>query len=216
MIAADTRPDAHSRSGPTPFPRLRWFGLLFLLVWIPGYASVYGWANFLHLCDIGVFLTVLGLWRWQALLLSSQAVGTLVANLFWAIDAGARLTAGVHPLGGTEYMWDSSFPLAVRLLSLFHLGVPLLQIACLRRCGYDRRGFLLQAGILALALAAARLLTVPPENINFVYNAPLVGRPLGPAPVHLAAIYAVIVLAMMLPVHLLLGRLLPASRGKAA
>ncbi|MFL5373599.1 MAG: hypothetical protein ACJ78T_06385, partial [Myxococcales bacterium] len=60
-----------------PFPRARWAALLWLLVWMPVYASVWGFANFLHLCDVAVILTCAGLWTGSALLLSSQAVSSL-------------------------------------------------------------------------------------------------------------------------------------------
>lgn len=215
-VSGPARPDAPARSGNTPFPRLRWVALLFLVVWVPSYALVWGPANFLSVCDIAVILTVLGLWRWQAVLLSSQAVGSLFGNLLWAVDAGSRLLTGSHALGGTEYMWNAEVSLFVRLLSLFHLVLPVLHLSALRRIGYDGRGFALQAAILALLLVVSRLVTPATENLNFVYSAPLVNRPLGPGALHVGLVYAVMVLVMMGPTHLVLRRLLPASRPPSA
>ena len=43
------------------FPRLRWFGIVWLLVYLPVYASAYGLRNFLFLCNIGVILTAVAL-----------------------------------------------------------------------------------------------------------------------------------------------------------
>jgi len=91
------------------------------LRWVPAYASVWGWTNLLHLCDIAVILTCAGLWFGSPLLLSSQAVSSIVVDLVWDLDVGWRLLSGKHLVGGTEYMWSEQVPLAVRLLSLFPL-----------------------------------------------------------------------------------------------
>ena len=42
---------------------MRWVALAWLLVWGVSYARVWGWTNFLHLCDLAVILTCLGIWR---------------------------------------------------------------------------------------------------------------------------------------------------------
>src|SRR6266571_852416 len=133
---------------------MRWAAAAWLAVWLPAYASVWGPLNFLHLCDVAVILTCAGLWLGSPLLLSSQAVSSIVADVLWSVDAGSRLFFGRHVFGGTEYMWDASFPLAVRLLSLFHVAWPALLLWALRRVGYDRRGFALHiAATLAFIVA---------------------------------------------------------------
>ena len=38
------------------FPRLRWLGLAWLVIYLPSYAAAYGFANFLFLCNLGVML----------------------------------------------------------------------------------------------------------------------------------------------------------------
>ena len=149
-------PRLEGRESRHPFPRMRWAAVLWLSLWVPAYASVWGLSNFLHLCDVAVILTCAGLWSGSALLLSSQAVSSLVIDLLWDVDAGWRLVTGRHLLGGTEYLWDPAFPLAVRLLSLFHLAWPALLLWALRRVGYDRRGFLLQVALASCLFAAAR------------------------------------------------------------
>jgi hypothetical protein len=176
-------------------------------VWVPSYGAVWGWRNFLQLCDVAVLLTVLGLWRGSALVLSSQAIGSLVINLFWTLDAGARLCLGRHLLGGTEYLWNPAVPLGVRLLSLFHLVLSPLHLVCLRQTGYDRRALGLQATVVAIALVISRVISTPGSNLNFVFRDPLFHRAWGPAPVHLALTYAALVALMLLPVHLALRRL---------
>lgn len=169
------------------FPVARWSGLAWLAVWIPAYWSFYGPAVFLNLCDIAVVLTCVGLWRGSALLLSSQAVSSLVVDLAWVLDLAWRGIVGRHLIGGTEYMWDPGYPAWLRVLSLFHVALPAVLIWSLRRVGYDRRAPWLQIGIAAVVLAASRAVGAA-ENSNFAFADPLFGRSWGPAPVHLAVI----------------------------
>ena len=131
--------------------------------------------------------------------------------LLWGMDAGARLVTGRHLFGGTEYMWDGRVPLAVRLLSLFHLVLPVVLVVALRRTGYDRRGLSLQVGLTAGLLLAARLVGRD-KNLNFAFADPLWHRALGPAPLHLAAILAGTTLVAYLPAHLFFSRFLPQRR----
>jgi hypothetical protein len=193
-----------------PFPRMRWAALLWLSLWIPAYASVWGLQNFLHLCDVAVILTCAGLWTGSALLLSSQAVSSIVTDLLWDIDAGGRLLTGRHPFGGTEYLWNPSFPLAVRLLSLFHVVWPALLLWSLRRVGYDRRGFGFQI-LLACALLAVSRATDPALNLNYAFRDPLFHRSFGPGPVHVVVSVVGLAAVIYLPAHLALARLFRAS-----
>jgi len=130
---------------PPTFPVLRWVSLCWMVVWFPAYFHFWGWANLLHLCDVAVILSFIGIWWANPLLLSSQAVSSLAAGLFWILDVGWRLTTGRYLIGGTDYMWDARYPLWVRLLSSFHVGLPLVLLWTLRRVGYDRRALGLQA-----------------------------------------------------------------------
>ena len=196
------------RSDPSAFPRLRWAAVAWLAVWVPAYAAVWGPRNFLLLCDVAVILTCAGLWLGNPLLLSSQAVSSLVADAVWAVDAGSRLVLGRHLFGGTEYMWDASFPLAVRLLSLFHLAWPPLLLWSLRRVGYDRRGFGLQIAIAGALLVASRFVGRA-ANLNFAFRDPIWGLSLEPAPFHLAATLAFVVAVFYVPAHLALSRAFP-------
>ncbi len=189
---------------PRAFPRMRWLALAWLAVWIPAYFWVWGPRNFLHLCDVAVILTCAGLWLGSPLLLSSQAVSSILADVVWAVDAGSRLLLGKHVFGGTEYLWDASFPLPVRLLSLFHLAWPALLLWSLRRVGYDRRGFGLQIVIAAALLVVSRF-AGRVENLNFAFRDPIWGLSLEPAPLHLAATLGFLVAVFYLPMHLALS-----------
>jgi hypothetical protein len=191
-----------------PIPRAwRWAALVWLAVWVPTYAATWGWNNFLAYCDVGVLLTCAGLWTGSALLLSSQAVAALPAGLLWAADVAARLATGRHLFGGTEYMWDQRVPLVVRLLSTFHLFLPIILVMALRRTGYHRRALLFQIALTAPLLVGARLLA-PGKNLNFAFSDPLLHRQWGPAPLHLLAMLVGIALVAYLPAHLVLRRLL--------
>ncbi len=190
------------------FSKLRWVLLLWMLVWVPAYARTWGWANFLLLCDVAMFLTFAGVWRANVLLLSSQAVGTLFAGVIWGLDVAWRLVTGAHLYGGTEYMFDPAFPLWVRLLSAFHLWLPVLLLWSLRRTGYDPRGLLLQS-VITIPLVAVGRLFDPAKNVNFAFVDPLFDRQWGPAPLHLAVILFFIVATIYWPTHLLLSRYLP-------
>src|SRR5262245_57545402 len=101
------------------FRRARWLAGAWLVVWVPLYTITWGPRNFLNLCDVAMLLTCVGVVRGSALLLSSQALPSFLIGGLWVADVGARLIGGKHLLGGTEYMFDGRFPLAVRLMSLF-------------------------------------------------------------------------------------------------
>jgi hypothetical protein len=202
-------PASHPKSFPT---WIRWSALAWLLVWIPTYWHTWGVANFLHLCDIAVVLTCLGLWSNSPLLLSSQAVSSLLIDTAWAVDAATRFLTGRHWIGGTEYLFDSSFPLWVRLLSLFHVVMPFLLLWALHRVGYDRRGWFAQSAIAIPVVVFARLAATPVTNINFVYADPFFHRSWGPWPLHLIAVLAFLVFVVYFSTHLLLSRLFPSPR----
>lgn len=202
-----------SRSGRFP-TWIRWGALCWLLIWIPAYWHTWGLANFLHLCDIAVVLTCIGLSSNSALLLSSQAVSSLLIDTAWAADAMARFLSGRHLIGGTEYLFDTSFPLWVRMLSLFHIGMPFLLLGALKRVGYDRRGWILQCAIAIPVVVLARLAATPKTNINFVYSDPFFHRIWGPAPLHILAVLVFLAFFVYLPTHLLLCRFPPAPDGE--
>jgi hypothetical protein len=200
---------------PHPFPILRWVALAWLAVYLPAYTLAYGVANFLFLCNLGVLLTAVALVAGDRLLLSSQAVAAPVIGLAWALDAGWRVATGEFLFGGTSYMWDPQYPLFTRLLSLYHLGWPLLVVACVARRGYDRRGWRLQSAIAAAAIVVSRFVTPPAENINFAFRDPFWNVQLGPAPLHLALVVAALAGVAYGITHLILAARLGARPTRA-
>jgi hypothetical protein len=200
--------------GNASFPVLRWIALLWVLTWLPLNVRVWGWENMMHVCDVGVILACIGLWMGNPILISSQAVGSLSAGFLWCLDVSWRLFTGHHLVGGTEYMWDATYPLGVRLQSGFHFALPLVLLWAMRELGYDRRALGLQAAIAGVILILSRFLP-PALNLNYAYQDPLFHRAWGPAPVHLAIILAGMVGLLYWPTHLLLSRMYPAPREAA-
>lgn len=185
--------------------------LVWLAVYLPSYAWAYGWLNFLFLCNVGILLTAAGLLVGNRLLLSSQAIAAPIVCAAWALDVGWKVASGEFLFGGTSYMWDPQYPLATRLLSLYHVGWPFVLAWAVRCYGYDRRGFGLQAGLATLLIACGRLL--PAEtNLNWAYIEPVFGLALEPAIAQLALVAGTLIVALYLPTHLLLRKLNPARR----
>jgi hypothetical protein len=193
------------------FPRLRWAAAAFLAVYVPAYALAYGLANFLFLCNLSVLLAGAGLWTCSRLLVSSQAVAIGLVGTAWTLDFTGRLLTGHHLIGGTEYMWDPQWPLFTRLLSLYHVALPLVLVVALRRTGYDSRGYWLQSAIAVAAVAVGRLFP-PAVNLNYAYVEPLFQRSWGGPVTHVAAVAGFLVLVAYPLTHLLLSRLCPNAR----
>ncbi len=94
---------------------------VWVVVWAPLYWKYYGAQNLLYFCDLGNFFISAALWLESPLLFSSQASGLLLFQSLYTIDLLGAALSGRHLIGGTEFMFDSTVPLPVRLLSLFHL-----------------------------------------------------------------------------------------------
>lgn len=145
-------------SRPTTIPS--WVKMpfaLFVGALVPTYWRDYGPANFLWFCDMGLLMTLLGLWLDSPLLISTEAVALAGPQTFWIADF---LTGG-HIIGVSAYMFNPAIPLFTRLLSTFHLWLPILLIVLVYRMGYDRRAFWLQSFIAIGVLLASYLLTDP-------------------------------------------------------
>lgn len=199
---------------PPPEPRrgrlpLAWKVLysLWAAVWVPVYWTHNGPANFLWICDLGNFAVLAGLWLESRLLMSVAAAGVLFLQFLWAVDFLGRLVLGFHPIGGTDYMFDAARPLFPRLLSLFHLWIPLLIIPCVRRLGYDRRAFSRVAVAAFLLYPASVLAAGPEKNLNWVWKPFGLEQTLMP-PALFAPVAAVLYLVLVVwPSHRLLLRI---------
>src|SRR3954467_1012864 len=91
----------------------------FMAVLIPVYWINYGPTNFLYFCDVALLLTLVGIWKENALLVSLPAVGILLPQVLWCTDFLIQLFGG-KLTGMTGYMFDQDRSLFLRGLSLFH------------------------------------------------------------------------------------------------
>jgi hypothetical protein len=151
----------------------------FLAVMIPTYWLNYGPTNFLYFCDVALLLTLVGIWREKALLISLAAVGILLPQLFWCVDFLVQLCGGKLS-GMTAYMFDEKRSLFLRGLSLFHGWLPFLLIYLVKKLGYDRRA-LVGWSVVCVALCSIAFFLLPPAgavlanpkiptNINYVFG----------------------------------------------
>ena len=195
-----------------PFPILRWVAVCFLAAWVPSYVVYWGPSDLLYLCNVAVVLTCAGLWFGNSLLLSSQAVATMVIGTLWCVDvAWVALTQRQPLIGGVEYMWDAQTPLWLRLLSFDHLAAPVVTLWGVRKVGYDRRAWAFQSAVAAVVLVASRIVA-PGRNLNFGEKELVTSHTWGPPTVHLLFIWSMLVLVVYWPVHAVLMRVMPARR----
>ena len=152
----------------------------FVVVLVPFYWRRYGPWNLLYFCDLALLITAVAIWIEDPLLVSMQAVAITAPQLLWVVDLLARLVAGVHVTGVTRYMLDSSIPLFLRGLSLFHGWLPFFLLWLLSRLGYDRRALVIQSVVsIVVVLISYRFAPAPPPsarhphravNINYVHG----------------------------------------------
>jgi hypothetical protein len=197
----------------------------FVAIVVPSYWVTYSPWNFLYFCDIALLVTGVAIWIESPLLVSMQAVAITVPQLLWVVDFLCRLIAGVYITGVTTYMLDSSIPLFLRALSLFHGWLPFLVLWLLSRLGYDRRALGLQSVVAIVVILISYLFAPAPPpsashpnwavNINYVYGLDDKHPQTMMAPwLWLLFMMAVTAIAIYLPTHFVLRRVFkaPSSR----
>ncbi|GAA5130573.1 hypothetical protein JIN84_04845 [Luteolibacter yonseiensis] len=152
---------------------------VFLAVMIPVYWTNYGPTNFLYFCDVALLLTLVGIWKENALLVSLPAVGILLPQMLWCADFLVELSGG-KLTGMTGYMFDEKRSLFLRGLSFFHGWLPFLLIYLVWKTGYDRRALWGWSLICVVLCLAAYFLLPPagadlassntPRNVNYVFG----------------------------------------------
>lgn len=189
----------------------------FVAVVVPCYWVTYSPWNFLYFCDIALLVTGVAIWIESPLLISMQAIAITLPQILWVVDFLCRLIAGVNITGVTGYMLDSSIPLFLRALSLFHGWLPFSLLWLLSRLGYDRRAFCMQSVVAIVVLLVSYLFAPAPPpsashptwavNINYVYGLDDKHPQTVMAPwLWLLSIMAVNVTAIYLPTHFVLRR----------
>jgi hypothetical protein len=155
----------HHGSGRIPlWLKISW--TIWLIVWALMYWRQYGAQNFLFFCDIGNVLIGIGLWLESPLIFSWTACGVLAFQTIYTIDLVGALFAAHHSFGGLNYMFDPQVPLAVRLLSLFHVVTPPLLVWAIWRVGYDPRGWKVQT-LMTWVVIPINYLWRPQDDVNW-------------------------------------------------
>ena len=190
----------------------------FVAIVVPLYWVTYGPWNFLYDCDIALLVTVVAIWLESPLLVSMQAVAIVVLQTLWVVDLLFLVIGGVEITGVTSYMLNSSIPLYLRGLSLFHGWLPFFLLWLLARLGYDPRALAVQtaAGIAILLICYLFAPAPPPPaddpnhavNINYVYGF----RDSHPQTLMspwlwLASLIAAHIFLLYIPTHVVLARL---------
>lgn len=191
----------------------------FMIVLVPVYLHFYGPTNFLYFCDVALLLTLVGMWKESALLISMCAVGIVGVQTFWVLDFLATLL-GLSLTGMTAYMFNAETSLFLRGLSLFHGWLPFLLVFLVYRLGYDTRGFKSWT-VLAWALILICFFFMPepnpdagltPVNINYVYGLQdSKAQEWMPAYAWLALVFVGLPCVFYYPVHLLFKKYMKAA-----
>ncbi len=185
------------------------FVLVVLVIWL----RHYGWRNLLWFSDIALLGAVPALWLDSAPIASILAVAVLGPEVLWNLDFLLRLATGRRIIGLTEYMFERDRPLQLRLLSLFHVPLPLVLLWMLAAYGYAPVVALPGAvALAAVVLPASRVFGSPEANINWSYGPAFVQSRVAPV-AYVALLFAGFVLLVFVPTHLLLLRLFPAPAG---
>ncbi len=148
---------------------VKYLSTFFILILIPVYLHYYGPFNFLWLSDIGLFLTVIGLWTHRPIFISMATVGVIITELAWNVDYFYELLTGTTIIRLSDYMFDSAYPVLLRGISLFHVATPIIWICYLARYGYDRRAFWYMTLLYWIVLLVTYLYTEPSQNIDWVF-----------------------------------------------
>ena len=208
----------HSNSGAKlPLSlKLAYTAFVAIVVW--NYWTAYGPLDFLWFCNVGLLLTVLGLWLESPLLVGMQALGVLFWQFLWQIDFFLQATTGIHTVGAADYMFSPKVSLFVRCLSLSHLFLPYLLIWLIWRLGYDRRALWAQTlcawAVLIASYALVGSMDSAAGNVNKIFGLSDAGpQQVMSRPFWLAVLMIGIPLLLYVPTHWLLQRFL-AARGR--
>jgi len=184
----------------------RWLKVLWtvwVLAWAPVYWRQYGAQNFLYFCDLGNFLILAALWLESSLIFSAEAAGLLLFQTLYTLDLVGAVVSGRHVIGGTEYMFDPHVPLAVRLLSLFHLVAPPLLLWAVWKLGYDPKGWKYQT-LLTWVVVPVNYFWRPQANVNWARGLFFHEQHVMAGPLYLALYLVAVPLLVYWPTHLAL------------
>lgn len=128
----------------------------------------YGPENYLWFSDIALICTIPALWLESSMLASMMALSVLLPETFWNLNFFSRLLTGIRISGMTDYMFEPDRPLYLKLLSLFHIPLPIILFWMIMVLGYEPIS-LPATILLAWAVLPLTYVTTNPErNINWV------------------------------------------------
>jgi hypothetical protein len=136
---------------------------------IPTYTYHYGLLNFLWFSDIALFMILLALWLNSSLLMGMSLVLTFFMEACWSIDFFYQFITGNTLLDIASYMFDPSLAIYLRVLSLFHLLLPVIPIIYLRNWGYHSKTLPYTIALFWFTILVSYLLTPIHLNINWVH-----------------------------------------------
>ena len=179
---------------------------LWLLVLIPIDLDFYGPWIFLWFCHVGNLVLAVALWTESRLLFSWQTLSVLFFQVMFTLDLLGRLALGFHPIGGTEYVFDTiNYPWHIRVSSMFHVFIPVLLLWGVWRLGYDRRAFGLQVVFSWCLLLACFFFSPPKMDINWVFGPYDKPQTLVSPGLYLVFLMLTLPLVLYLPKHLALS-----------
>jgi hypothetical protein len=176
---------------------------VWVILWAPVFWRQYGAQNLLYFCDLGNFFIAAALWMESPLLFSWQACGLLLFQSLYTIDLLGGTISGKHVIGGTEYMFDATVPLFVRLLSLFHVATPPLLLWAIRRLGYDSGGWKYQT-LTTWVVVPINYMWRPERDVNWARGPFSYEQHVVPGWLYLVAYLIFVPLLVYWPTHLML------------
>jgi hypothetical protein len=179
---------------------------LFVAVLVPVYWVRYGPHNFLWFSDVALFMTLAALWLESRFLASMAACGTLLLDTVWNFIFFPKLLIGAGPGGMVGYMFDPEISIYVRALSLFHVGLPVIQLWALHKLGYDTRAWKYQAALGCILLLLAYRFSDVEGNVNWVFGMIDAPQTWMPPPVYLALLMILYPAGVCFPTHLILKK----------
>ena len=177
---------------------IKWFLIIFCSILIPIYIYHYGIINFLWFSDIGLLLTLISLVRKNPIYISVASLGFLLFELTWAASFFLELFLDISFFHLTSYMFDVNYPLYLRLLSLFHLFMPVIWFYYLNKWGYKLKSIIGFLFFYWVIVTLSYLLSSKQENINWVFSF---------YPYLISAMYLIIPIIIFVPMHKILKKL---------
>jgi hypothetical protein len=142
---------------------------LFVSVLVVVYWKYYGPQNFLWMSDVGLFLTLAAVWLESPLIISVCICAFVFVELAWNLDFLIELATGRSLLGLAHYMFQPRHSLFLRLLSLFHVMLPVIWFWLILVWGYDTRALLYAVPLIWLIFITTYWCTDPELNINWIF-----------------------------------------------